>query len=67
MVLRVQGVGPQQPRTLVVPFDLLVDDPSLDPDAVAGRGFEAEVSLDDEERWVVGEVRFASRVLRPKE
>jgi hypothetical protein len=66
MVLRVQGVGPQQPRTLVIPFAMLVDDPSLDPDAVAGRGFEAEVSLDDEDRWVIGQINFASRVLRPK-
>src|SRR5262249_19790941 len=62
----VQGVGPQQPRTLVVPFAMLVDDPSLDPEAVTGRGFEADISLDDEDRWVVGQISFASRVLRPK-
>jgi hypothetical protein len=67
MVLKVQGVGPQQPRTLVIPFDMLVADETLDPDLVGGRGFEAEVSLEDEGRWVVGEIRFASRVLRPKE
>ena len=42
LVLRVQGVGPGQPRTLVVPYELLLADPDLDPDAVAGKGFEAE-------------------------
>ncbi len=30
MVLRVQGVGPGQPRTLVVPYELLLADPELD-------------------------------------
>ncbi len=42
MVLRVQGVGPGQPRTLVVPYELLLADPDLDADAIQGKGFEAE-------------------------
>ena len=42
MTLKVQGVGAGQPRTLVVPYDLLLGDESLDPEQVAGKGFEAE-------------------------
>ena len=42
MTLKVQGVGAGQPRTLVVPYDLLLGDNSLDPDEVAGKGFEAD-------------------------
>jgi hypothetical protein len=57
MLLRVQGVGPDQPRRLVVPFAVLVDDTTLDPDALRGRGFEAEVGQDEGGRWVVGEIR----------
>src|SRR5215472_4815691 len=43
LVLRVQGVGPGQPRTFVVPYELLLADPDLDPDAVQGKRFDAEV------------------------
>ena len=43
MVLGVQGVSPGQPRTLVVPYELLLADPELDPDIVRGKRFEAEV------------------------
>ena len=39
MVLRVQGVGPGQPRTLVVPYALLLADPELDPEPIQGKGF----------------------------
>jgi hypothetical protein len=65
LVLRVQGVGPAQPRSIVVPYAMLLADEMLDPDLVAGRGFEAEVALDDEDRWVASAIQFASRVLRP--
>jgi hypothetical protein len=65
LVLRVQGVGPGQPRTLVVPYELLLADPDLDPDAVAGKGFEAEADEAEPRRWVVGEIAFATgHVLR---
>ena len=67
LVLRVQGVGPAQPRTLVIPFERLLEDESLDPEAVTGRGFEAEVAADDDGRWLVVEVAFAARVLRKGE
>ena len=43
MVLRAQGVGPDQPRTFVVPYALLLADPDIDPDAIQGKRFEAEV------------------------
>ena len=65
LVLRVQGVGPGQPRALVVPYELLLADPDLDPDAVAGKGFEAEADELEPGRWVVGEIAFATgHVLR---
>lgn len=65
MLLRVQGVGPGQPRRLVVPFDLLIREPDLDPEAVARRAFEAEVDEVAKGRWVVSWISFAGRILRP--
>jgi hypothetical protein len=65
MVLRVQGVGPGQPRGLVIPHTLLLEDTTLDPEAVVGRSFAAEVGQDPEGRWVVREITLAGKVLRP--
>jgi len=59
LILRVQGVGAGQPRTLVVPYELLLADPDLDPDAVPGKRFEAEAHEAEPGRWVVGEIAFA--------
>ena len=68
MTLKVQGVGPGQPRTIVVPFELLVADPTLDPEAVAGRGFEADVVEVEPKRWVVAAITLADRrVMRTPE
>lgn len=68
MVLRVQGVRPGQPRLLVVPYELLLTDPGLEPEQVQGKGFEAEASEDASGRWVVVEIAFAAgRVLRALE
>jgi hypothetical protein len=68
MVLRVQGVGPGQPRILVVPYELLLTDEGLDPDLVPGKGFQAEVGEDPSGRWIVLEVVFAEgRVLRARD
>ncbi len=68
MILLIQGVGPDQPRRLVVPFGLLIQDPSLDPDLIRGRAFHADVSQDDSRRWVVIEIAFAEeRILRAEE
>jgi hypothetical protein len=65
MVLRVQGVRPGQPRVLIVPYELLLGDESLDPEQVLGRGFEAEAALDPTGRWVVQLIGIATgRVLR---
>ena len=65
--LRLQGVGPGQPRRIVIPFDMLVADPSIDADDLTGRGFEAEVEADGPSRWVVSRLSVAEHVLRPKE
>jgi hypothetical protein len=65
MVLRVQGVGPDQPRALVIPYELLLADAELDADAVQGKGFEADVDQTEPGRWIVAEIAFATgRVLR---
>jgi hypothetical protein len=68
MVLWGQGVGPNKPRNIVVPYELLLRDPSLDPEQVQGHGFEARIEQDDDLRWVVIEIGFATgRVLRSAE
>ena len=65
MILWVQGVGPDKPKRIVVPYELLLQDPDLDADRARGHGFQAEVSQDEEGRWVVAEIGFAAgRVLR---
>jgi hypothetical protein len=66
MTLKVQGVGPGQPRSVVIPFELLLENEALDPEGVSGRGFDAEVSQDEDGRWVVSVIAFASKVLRPE-
>ena len=65
LTLWLQGVGPGKPRRIVVPYELLLNDPALDADAVQGHGFEAEVEQDESGRWIVGLIGFADgRVLR---
>ena len=65
MIVWGQGVGPDKPRWIVVPYELLLQDPSLDPDRVRGHGFQASIREDEQGRWVVEEIGFASgRVLR---
>jgi hypothetical protein len=65
ILLKVQGVGPGQPRTLVIPYPLLLADENLDPDAMQGRAFDAEVDQDQSRRWLVFRIALASRILRP--
>ncbi len=60
MILWGQGVGPDKPRWIVVPFELLLKDPALDPDAVRGHGFQARIREDHAGRWIVEEIGFAS-------
>lgn len=65
MHLRLQGVGPGQPRRVVVPYALLLSDGELDPDTVAGKAFQAEAIEEKPGRWVVAAIAFgARRVLR---
>lgn len=64
--LSVQGVGVGQPRSLVVPHALLVEDESLDPEAMAGRSFAAEYAKDDAGRAVVSQIALAGKLLRPE-
>jgi hypothetical protein len=67
MILRVQGVGAGQPRRVVVPFEILLNDSSLEPETIAGRAFQAEVVEGPDRRWVVTEIAVAeNRVLRPR-
>jgi hypothetical protein len=61
MVLRVQGVGPGQPRTIIIPFELLLQDPTLEPESIAGHAFQAEVTEAEPRRWVASEIAFAAR------
>ena len=68
MLIRVQGVRPEQPRLLVVPYEMLLGDEMLEPEQVQGKGFEAEVNEDPDGRWLVAEIAFATgRVLRAPE
>jgi hypothetical protein len=68
MLIKVQGVRPEQPRLLVVPYELLLGDETLEPEQVQGKGFDAEVIEDPAGRWVVREIAFATgRVLRAPE
>lgn len=66
MTIRVQGVGPGQPRRIVVPYDVLLADPDLDADDAVGRSFEADVEETAGPRWVASRLRLSGRALRPK-
>jgi hypothetical protein len=68
MVLRIQGVGAGQPRRIVIPYEVLLRDPNLEPDTIAGHAFQAEVVEVESNRWVVRDIAFAqNRVLREEE
>jgi hypothetical protein len=65
LTLWLQGVGPGKPRRIVVPYELLLSDTTLDAEDVQGHGFEAEVEQDAAGRWIVAAIGFADgRVLR---
>jgi hypothetical protein len=61
MAISVQGVGRDKPRQLIVPFEVLIQDASLDPDAIEGHAFQAEIRQDKTTRWIVEEITFAQR------
>jgi hypothetical protein len=65
--LMVQGVKPGQPRRVVIPMSVLVAQPDIEPEAIRGHGFEAEVIEEGPKRWIVESIQFAARsVLRPE-
>lgn len=65
LILELQGVGPAQPRRVVVPHEVLVSESWLDPDDVAGRGLDAEIELADDGRWRATALHLGpGRVLR---
>lgn len=61
MVVRVQGVGRDQPRRLVIPMEILLENQELEPDSVRGRGFEADVEPDPDRKWVVTRLNMAGK------
>ena len=67
VTLRIQGVGPGQPRRIVVPFDCLVANPEFDAEDVVGRNFEAQVEQAGATRWEVARITVSGRVLRTEE
>jgi hypothetical protein len=67
LTLRIQGVGPGQPRRIVVPYEVLLADPSIDADDGVGRGFEADVEQAGASRWEVSRLSLAGKVLRDKD
>ena len=65
MVLWVQGVGPGQPRKLIVPMPFLIANPEIDPETIQGHAFRAEVEQVDPKRWIVTAFGFGDgRILR---
>jgi hypothetical protein len=65
MVIWALGVGPDKPRSIVVPYELLLQAPSLDPDGVQGHAFQALIEQREDGRWFALEIGFAAgRVLR---
>ena len=67
ITIKVQGVGPGQPRKIIIPYALLIQDETLEPETIQGHAFDAEVDQDPGGRWLVTLISFASRVLRAPE
>jgi hypothetical protein len=67
IVLKIQGVGPGQPRKITIPYTLLLQDETIDPETIQGRAFSAEVDQDPGGRWLITSITFASRILRRPE
>jgi len=67
MHLLVQGVGPGQPRRIVVPMEILIAQPEVEPESIAVHAFDADVHEEAPKRWVAEAITFAARrVLRPE-
>jgi hypothetical protein len=68
MIVRAQGVGPSQPRKFILPFSLLLEDPTLEPESIRGRAFQAELEPgegDDAPRAASFSIA-EQRILRPE-
>ena len=66
MALRIQGVGPGQPRRIVIPYDVLLADPSIDGDDIVGQQASRPKSSNlGPSRWDVRRISpGGARVLR---
>lgn len=65
MLLKVQGVGPGQPRKLLIPFEILVAQDELDPDRLAGCAFRAAYENVSQATALIEAIEVgAGRVLR---
>ena len=68
LIAAVQGVGPGQPRKILIPFEILVAQEDLDPDTMAGRAFRAEVGAIENGLGIVLGIEVGpGRVLREPE
>ncbi len=68
LVAAVQGVGPGQPRKILIPFEILVAQDDLDPDLLAGRAFRAEIANVENGTGIVAAIKVGpGRILRDSE
>jgi hypothetical protein len=64
MIIWGQGVGPNKPRSFIIPFELLLSNASIDPETIQGHGFQAVIEEDPQGRWLASQIGFATgRVL----
>ncbi len=65
MIVRVQGVGPGQPRKILIPFEILIVQDDLEAETMGGRAFRAECSGVETALGMVTAIEVGpSRVLR---
>jgi hypothetical protein len=65
MIVRVQGVGPGQPRKILIPFEILIVQDDLEAETMGGRAFRAECSGVENAMGMVTAIEVGpSRVLR---
>jgi len=68
LLAAVQGVGPGQPRKILIPFEILVAQDDLDPDQLAGRAFRAEILCVENGTGIIAAIEVGpGRILRESE
>ncbi len=68
LLARVQGVGQGQPRKILIPFELLVQQEDLDPDNMVGRAFLAHYDEVIQATAIINSIEVGpGRVLRKPE